>query len=237
MKTKPEEELFVWDDACTDSVTLAQMLGFDSMDASTETEKKDDVASWLPSPDLPAVLSPPPSPPAFPVFPSVDPSVLPPPPPRITHSRKRKHESPNSHVPRTQRCRSTFSYKFRNAEEEALYRLHAVDCDAKSTKLNGLVRACFARFGDAWVTWDSIKEIAAEVGYSRSNNLFRTTWALTVSRYGENSDGVQNNEVFGLNFPYWIADTRVPLKRGEKGKTLLRLAPEFFQCPPSHVNQ
>jgi len=135
-----------------------------------------------------------------------------------------------------QRCRSTFSYKFTTAEEEAFYRLYAADCDSKSVKLNALVRGCFARFGEAWVTWDAIKEVAAGVGYSRSNNMFRTTWALTVSRYGRNSEGVQNNEVFGLNFPYWIADTSVPRKRGDKGNTLMRLAPEFFACfPPTQT--
>lgn len=233
-------ELFELDD----NVPLAQLLGFhdDGEDgAPKEGKEKDDDLSWIFGPSVPS--PPPPFIPGAVPFSFLPAPATPPPathathPPclrgkRPTHSRKRKHEAPNSHVPRVQRCRSTFSYKFTNAEEEAFYRLYATDCDSKSAKLNALVRACFARFGEAWVTWDAIKEVAAEAGYSRSNNMFRTTWALTVSRYGRNSEGVQNNEVFGLNFPYWIADTSVPRKRGDKGNTLMRLAPEFFACLP-----
>jgi hypothetical protein len=224
-----------------DNVTLAQLLGFQEL---RESKEKDDDLTWIFGPSVPA---PPPSfiPGAVPFTLPAPPATPPPAPhcareapfPRVTHSRKRKHETPNSHVPRLQRCRSTFSYKFTNAEEEAFYRLYATECDRKSAKLNALVRACFAQFGQAWVTWDAIKDVAAAVGYSRSNNMFRTTWALTVSRYGRNSEGVQNNEVFGLNFPYWIADTSVPRKRGDKGNTLMRLAPEFFACVPPAQNQ
>jgi hypothetical protein len=156
--------------------------------------------------------------------------------PRTTHSRKRKHEHADGaagaaagYIPRPKRGRSTFSYKFATVEQEVQYRLHTVDGDKKSQKLNALLRTCYTRFHDGWMTWDDVKAVATEVGYSKTNNLFRCIWPLVVSRYGRNSETVQNCEVFGINFPYWVMDASVKYKRNERGKTRLQLAPEFFQ--------
>ena len=149
--------------------------------------------------------------------------------PEPAHSRKRKHVS--NYVPRQQRQRTTHSYQFQTIEHEVHYRLYKENCLQRSQKLNSLVRTCFRQFGDSWVTWNEIKEVAVQVGYSRRNSLFRSMWPLVTSQYGRHSEGTQNCEVLGLNFPYWEADKSQKLKRTQIGLTKMRLAREFFLYP------
>lgn len=151
--------------------------------------------------------------------------------PVMTHSRKHKHRT--RHVPRAQRERSTQSYLFSTVRDEAHYRLFAQQYDKRAEKLNKLLRTCYHRFGDGWVTWNAIKQVAVEVGYSKTNSLFRTMWPMVSSRYGRFSSGTRSCEVLGLNFPYWVMDESTRPAQGlNAGNTLLRLAPEFFEVSP-----
>lgn len=151
--------------------------------------------------------------------------------PLTTHSRKHKHRT--RVVPRAQRERSTQSYLFPTVQHEADYRLFATQYDKRAEKLNKLLRQCYARFADRWVTWNEIKQVALEVGYSKSNSLFRTMWPMVCSRYGRFSSGARSCEVLGLNFPYWVMDESTRPAQGlNAGNTLLRLAPEFFYGAP-----
>jgi hypothetical protein len=156
----------------------------------------------------------------------------------VTHSRKSKHAT--RHVRRAMRERTNQSYLFSTVQEEAHYRLFSTTYDKRAEKLNQLLRLCYSRFGEQWVTWNAIKEVAREVGYSKTNSLFRTMWPMVSSRYGRASSGARNCEVLGLNFPYWVMDTSTRAPQGMRaGNTLLRLAPEFFtstQSTPTHAD-
>jgi hypothetical protein len=109
--------------------------------------------------------------------------------------------------------------------EEAQARLHGVK-SKKSCLIDKLVRACYTNFGQQWVSWADIKEVARDVGFSPSSHVFRSVWPLVTCRYQQQPDGsVKVQETHAINFPYWLIDRTGTCTSSYK----LRLAPEFFE--------
>jgi AraC-like DNA-binding protein len=109
--------------------------------------------------------------------------------------------------------------------EEAQARLHGVK-SKKTCLIDKLVRACFSKFGQQWVSWADIKEVARDVGFSPSSHVFRSVWPLVTCRYQQQPDGsVKVQETHAINFPYWLIDRTGTCTSRYK----LRLAPEFFE--------
>jgi hypothetical protein len=139
----------------------------------------------------------------------------------VKKPRKGGNAVKTSYKPRTERKRTTHSHKFKTVMDEVHQRLYG----PPKNKLDMLVRTCHAKFGDAWVPWEAVKAVGAEVGYSKSSNIFVDTWVLRCSRYGRNSETVGCSEPFGLNFPYWSVEAR---EVNHERRYFVQLSPEFF---------
>lgn len=109
--------------------------------------------------------------------------------------------------------------------EEVEARLYGIK-SKKSCLIDKLVRACYTKFGEEWVSWPDIKALARDVGFSPTSHVFRSVWPLVTCRYQKQPDGsVKVQETHAINFPYWLIDRTATCSANYK----LRLAPEFFE--------